>query len=614
MNVVADVQNIRRGIDDVNTQLSGFSTAASKVGDTLKGALAGGIALAAGGGVATFFKDAVTGASDLNETVAKTQQILGTDGANAVMQFAETAATSLGQSKQQALDASATFATFGKAAGLAGTDLAAFATQNTQLATDLASFNNTTPEQAIEALGAAFRGEAEPMRQYGVLLDDATLRQEAMALGLIRTTKEALTPQQKVLAAQSAILKQTSDAQGDFERTSGGLANQQRILAAEWENTKTALGQGLLPALTGFVSFLNSSGLPAIKSFGSFLADNKTPILAFGAAVGALTLIMAAHSAVMAVQAAGGMLAWLRATTLARTAVAAYTAVQWLLNAAMAANPIGLVVVAIAALVAAFVLAYRNSETFRNIVNGVWNWLKSATSATFNAVKNFIVSAWTSIVSVTMSVFNSIKSFIASAIVNVLTTVARVIEIKNRFQDAFQQANAIIVSKIAQIIGVVREIPGRIVSAMGDLGGRLRSAGGQLIQGFIGGIQDKVGAAVSAVKNAVGNVVSGAKSALGIRSPSRVFKTIGKYTVQGLEQGLNQVGGLRKAAANMANVVSGGFEPKLSLSGAGFDGSGSMRGGNTYNLSFEGVVAGDPMEYARFTRGALEEFERANGR
>ena len=74
------------------------------------------------------------------------------------------------------------------------------------------------------------RGEAEPLRQYGVLLDDASLRQAALELGIISTTKNALTPQQKVLAAQALIYQQTGTAQGDFARTSDGLANKTRIL------------------------------------------------------------------------------------------------------------------------------------------------------------------------------------------------------------------------------------------------------------------------------------------------------------------------------------------------------------------------------------------------
>ena len=105
-------------------------------------------------------------------------------------------------------------------------------------ASDLASARNTSTADAIQAISAGLRGESEPLRRYGVLLDDATLRQEALGLGIIKTTKEALTPQQKVLAAQSAIFKQTTDAQGDFARTSEGMANSQRTAAAEFRTPR----------------------------------------------------------------------------------------------------------------------------------------------------------------------------------------------------------------------------------------------------------------------------------------------------------------------------------------------------------------------------------------
>ena len=76
------------------------------------------------------------------------------------------------------------------------------------------------------------RGESEPIRQFGVLLDDATLKQRAMTMGLY-DGKGALDQHARVLAAQAEILAQTSDAQGDFARTADGLANSQRIAAAE---------------------------------------------------------------------------------------------------------------------------------------------------------------------------------------------------------------------------------------------------------------------------------------------------------------------------------------------------------------------------------------------
>jgi hypothetical protein len=125
------------------------------------------------------------------------------------------------------------------------------------LSADLASFSNTTPEEAAMALGAALRGEAEPIRKFGVLMDEASLKQEALALNLISTTKEALTPQQKVLAANALILKQTADAQGDVARTSSSAANQQRIMSATLEDVQAKLGEKLLPAFQQGIQTLN---------------------------------------------------------------------------------------------------------------------------------------------------------------------------------------------------------------------------------------------------------------------------------------------------------------------------------------------------------------------
>ena len=211
------------------------------------GTVIGGLFL--GSKLASFVKGSISAASDLNETVSKSQVIFG-DSAKAIEDFGASAAKNLGQSKQQAIDAASTFATFGKAAGLAGKDLVDFSTNATTLASDLASFFNTDPQQAIEAIGAAFRGEAEPIRQYGVLLDDATLKNEALKLGLISSTKEALDPQTRTLAAYQVILNQTKDAQGDFARTSDGLANSQRIANAEAQNAKASFGDTLLPIMT----------------------------------------------------------------------------------------------------------------------------------------------------------------------------------------------------------------------------------------------------------------------------------------------------------------------------------------------------------------------------
>jgi hypothetical protein len=92
-----------------------------------------------------------------------------------------------------------------------------------------------------------------------------SLRNKALELGIISTTKNALTPQQKVLAANALIWDQTASAQGDFARTSEGYANQQRIFNAQIENAKGALGQIFLPILTKVMGWLNTQGIPILQ-------------------------------------------------------------------------------------------------------------------------------------------------------------------------------------------------------------------------------------------------------------------------------------------------------------------------------------------------------------
>lgn len=218
-----------------------------------------GTALAAGAaaGIGLYMKDAVTQASNLNEAMSATSQVFG-DAFGDIEKYAKQGAMALGQTRTQVYDAARQFGIFGNAAGLAARENAKFSTNLVGLATDLASFNNTSVDQAITALAAGLRGESESLRQYGVLLDEATLRQKALAIGIVKTTKDALTPQQRVLAANAAIMEQTSMQQGDFARTSKGLANQQRIFNAQLAEIKVNLGEAFLPIVNMVMPILNS--------------------------------------------------------------------------------------------------------------------------------------------------------------------------------------------------------------------------------------------------------------------------------------------------------------------------------------------------------------------
>jgi hypothetical protein len=254
--IFSDYDN--KGVKDAEGAFEAFGT---KVGNIAKTAAVAFAAIGTAAAVGAY--KAVQKASDLAESVSKIETIFG-QGAQGVSDFSKTAAKELGMSQQSVYDAAGTFGVFGKAAGLGGQDLTDFSNKFTTLSADLASFNNTSPEDAMQAIGAALRGESEPLRRYGVMLDDAALKAEAMAQG-IYDGKGPLTQQQKVLAATGAIFEQTSDAQGDFAKTSGGLANQQRIFKAQLDNVVTTIGTKLLPVFMKIVNFISKKILPAIE-------------------------------------------------------------------------------------------------------------------------------------------------------------------------------------------------------------------------------------------------------------------------------------------------------------------------------------------------------------
>jgi hypothetical protein len=241
-------KKFKAGLKNAGAQLSAFAATSAKY------AAAG--AVVAGTAIAAVMVQAVEAASDLQETTSKSQAVFGESAAD-VQAWAKTAANAFGQSSQQALEAASTIGNMMKAMGMADEESAKMSKTIVELASDLASFNNTTIDDAIQAINAALRGESEPIRRYGVLLDDATLKAEAFSKGLY-SGKGALTPQAKALSAYNVILRQTTTAQGDFARTSDGLANSQRILQAQLANTLSGLGQGLLPAIQAITNALKA--------------------------------------------------------------------------------------------------------------------------------------------------------------------------------------------------------------------------------------------------------------------------------------------------------------------------------------------------------------------
>ena len=270
--VAGDSKPLRKALGKATKSLGAFSKKVGQVG------LAGGVAMA-GLGV-----KAIDLAVDFEESLSKAQQIFGGVAGNIEL-AANKAATAVGMSKSEFLEAASTFGVFGKASGLSGVELSMFADKMVQTAADVASFNNLRPEEAVEKLAAGLRGSTEPLQSVGVLMNAAQVNAEALAMGLVEIGDE-LTEGQKIMARHSLIMQQLGEmgSMGDFARTSDGLANKQRILTARIKNLGIELGTVLLSVaekLATGIEFLIGKfeeWSPAIRGAMEAVKDFLTPV------------------------------------------------------------------------------------------------------------------------------------------------------------------------------------------------------------------------------------------------------------------------------------------------------------------------------------------------
>lgn len=319
-------------------RMATFAGSAAKMG-----AAFGGIAAAQ-----KVVKDSIGNAVDLGEQMSKTAVVFRGPGAKSIQTWSKSTASALGISQSKALEATGVLGNMLVPMGIGRTKAAEMSKGMVGLASDMASFNNASPEDTLDALRSGLAGETEPLRKFGVFLSDARVKQEAMKQGLY-DGKGPLDAQAKALATNAIILKDTKDAQGDFARTSDSLANKQRILKAQYENATAAIGQRLIPIL-------------------SLLANNLDAV---AIVIGAVAL---------------GWLAWSAGAIIAAGSTGGLTGAIGALTAVMLANPIGLIAIALIALVAGLVLAYRKVDWFRDAVDAAFRAVKVAAVTAFRGV------------------------------------------------------------------------------------------------------------------------------------------------------------------------------------------------------------------------------------
>lgn len=535
----------------------------------LKGAAAAG-AVAIGAIAGAGIKKAIDAASDLGEQVNKTKVVFrGSE--QQVLSWSKGTATGIGLSQRAALEAAGTFGNMLVPMGFARKEAAGMSTKMVGLAGDLASFNNASPEDTLEALRAGLAGETEPLRKFGVFLNDARLKQEAMSLGLYKG-KGNLTAAAKAQATYSLILKDSKDAQGDFANTSNSLANRQRILKAQIENIAAALGKALLPAATAVASGVSDliAGFQAGTGAGGQLRD---VFLALKGAIGGVISTISAivgwfkqHQTVtMALAAAAGTvtaaLVTLRVVGLAaQIPTLAATAAAWIAaNAAMLANPAVLIVIGLAALVAALVVAYRESETFRNIVNAVFNAVREVAGAVFGFLKFFIPDAWNAIKSATTGVWNAVSGFLSGLWGGIRGAASSVWNgIRNVIGGAVDAAGDAIRGTFGAVSGFLSAVWGGIRGAASGAWSAVKSTIDGAVDGALNAVRNSIGAVrdfMSNVWSAIRERVSGAWD--GIVDTIRGFVGRARSVAENVGDAIKDA--ISNAVSGLGGIVSGAF-------------------------------------------------------
>lgn len=572
-------------------------------------------------------------ASDAEETAAKFKTVFGRETERAIGildRFSEATGTSRFELREQA----AQFQALIRPMGLSTKAASGMSLGMTKLATDLASFNNTSVEEAILALQSGLVGEAEPLRRFGVQLSAARVETFAYAKGIAKQGEE-LTAAQKAQAAYGIILKDTKLAQGDAIRTSGSFANQFKRLKSQVKDTATEIGIALLPVVTKAVNAITSfikgmkqgegaggrfvavvTGMAgAVADIVGWFKRGNTAAVALAGAVSGAVLAFAGFKIVGAITAA---LAALRAAMIG-------------VNLAMLANPAVLITAALIALGAGLAVAYKESETFRDIVDAAFKAvtatakaLWSVTKAVFDAIAAVITATWKVVTTVTKTqwaviggvlggVFNVIKTAVTTSfniykdiitgvwsavrqftrtiwrggdgMLQILTSVFNAI--KSVAQRAWDGIKAVIVEPIGEAASLVRSAIRGLRDWLGERWGDIRGAATSAWNAFKGNILEPVRDAVSAVRGLLGNVKGGLLNWLRTRvsdfkeAASKLAKPFldafnkMKKTVGDLLDVLKDIVGVIKDVAGAIGKIK---VPKIDIPLIGGIGSGRPRG------------------------------------
>ena len=416
------VKGIGPKLDNVGSKMKSFGTKMS-IGLTAPLTLAG--------------KEAFTAASDYEENLNKVDVAFG-KSADSVEKWADTAITSFGLSKNQALEATALFGDMATSMGISQEEAADMSVSLAGLAGDMASFKNVGIDQAMTALNGVFTGETESLKQLGIVMTETNLQEFADGLGLVYSE---MSQAEKVQLRYNYVLEMSKNAQGDYVRTADGTANSVRTFQGTLDNLAIVLGRVLLPILTPIVR--------GLTEFANWLAEADPWVQQLIVGIGALV-------------AAGGPLLILIGSMASglSSIINLFTTIKPLMSGlggmmSGVLNPkMMLIVAAIGAIIAIGVLLYQHWDEICAWAQEKWTQIQGYFQAFDDWLTNVFAHDWTENFGVFGNILNAFAKTAGDIWNNIKSIFSGIIDfVKNVFTGNWSGAWDNIVSIFGNIFG-----------------------------------------------------------------------------------------------------------------------------------------------------------------
>ena len=405
------------------------------------------------------------------------------------------------------------------------------------------------------------------MRELSDILADCRVafsglsESEAAAAAESLVGKNAMSGFLALMQAAPADIEKLSTAIDNCDGTSEQMANtmqdnlagQLTILKSQLEELAISFGELLMPAIRqivgwiqGFVDKLNGMDegtRKVIITVAAFIAALGPVLIVVGKIITAVGTIMTVIPKLGA------------AINVVKTAMMA-------LNTTMLANPIFLIITAIAALVAAFIYLWNTNEDFRQFWIDLWENIKEVAIAVWTAIKEFFVNAWEAISSTAQSIWNGIKNFFSALWEGIKTIFTTVFEmIKTIVTTYFNIYKTIIVTVFNAIKTVITTVLNAIKTVITTVWNTIKT----IFTTVLNTIQTVVSSAFNTmwngIKNTVSNIVNTIKT--GFNNAVSFVKNLassafqwGADIIQGIVNGIKScISKVKDAVTNVAETI-----------------------------------------------------------